>query len=53
MGAIRKHTEVTAVSFSGKMTIMTHGQPGTRDGSSITYPQSLSGGRSHANFLTL
>lgn len=53
MGAIRKHTEVTAVSFSGKMTIMTHGQPGTRDDSSITYPQSLSGGHSHANFLTL
>lgn len=52
-GAIRKHTEVTAGSFSRKMAIMTHGQSGTRDGLSITHPQSLSGGCSHANFLTL
>lgn len=51
-GAIRKHTEVMAGSFSGKMVIMTHGQSGTRDGLSIIQPQSLSGGCSHANILT-
>lgn len=37
MDAIKKHTEVSAASFSRKMSIMTRGQPGNRDGSPITH----------------